>query len=68
MNNIDDICNNHAEFCNKLEQFFIIQLDWIYTQIRSYPEEEYWHQVFGKKRNLLLNTFDLFRLSYFLLN
>jgi len=58
MNNIDDICFNRIEFCNKLKQFFDIQLDWIYTQIESYPNEEYWHQVFGrKKRNLLLNIF-----------
>ncbi|CAF1458569.1 unnamed protein product [Rotaria magnacalcarata] len=48
-NNIDDICTNKTEFCYYLKQFFLIQLDWMYTQIESYPNDEYWHQV-----NLLL--------------
>ncbi|CAF3461697.1 unnamed protein product [Rotaria socialis] len=48
-NNIDDICTNKTEFCHYLKQFFLIQLDWMYTQIESYPNDEYWHQV-----NLLL--------------
>ncbi|CAF4013335.1 unnamed protein product [Rotaria sp. Silwood2] len=48
-NSIDDICANQSEFCSYLKQFFQIQLDWMYTQIDSYPDDEYWHQV-----NLLL--------------
>lgn len=50
-NNIADICVNQTEFCNYLKQFFQIQLDWMYTQINSYPDDEYWQHVFmGKKR------------------
>jgi hypothetical protein len=48
-NNINDICFNQADLCDKLKQFFVIQLDWIYTQIDSYPNDEYWHHVFERK-------------------
>ncbi len=63
MNNIDDICFNRAEFCNKLNQFFVIQLDWIYTQIESYPNEEYWHQVFGRKKKKFIIEYFLIYLD-----
>ena len=45
-NSIHDICFNQTEFCEKLKTFFTIQLDWIYDQINSNPNDEYWHQVF----------------------
>jgi len=45
LNNIDGICANNTKFCTYLKQFFQIQLDWIYTQIENYPDDEYWHQV-----------------------
>jgi hypothetical protein len=48
-NSIHDICNNQTQLCVYLKQFFEIQLDWIYTQIENYPDDEYWHQVFEKK-------------------
>jgi len=48
-NSIYDICNNQTQLCGYLKQFFEIQLDWMYTQIESYPDDEYWHQVFEKK-------------------
>ncbi|CAF0742378.1 unnamed protein product [Adineta steineri] len=44
-NSISDVCVNQVKFCNYLKQFFEIQLDWLYTQIESYPDDEYWHQV-----------------------
>lgn len=44
-NNINDICANKTKFCNYLKEFLSIQLDWMYTQIESYPDDEYWHQV-----------------------
>lgn len=49
-NNINDICANKTKFCNYLKQFFEIQLDWMYEQIESYPDDEYWHQVGAKER------------------
>ena len=45
-NSIRDICVNQTEVCIKLKTFFSIQLDWIYDQINSYSNDEYWHQVF----------------------
>jgi hypothetical protein len=45
LNSIDDICANQTQFCGYLKQFFEMQLDWMYEQIDSYPEDEYWHQV-----------------------
>jgi hypothetical protein len=44
-NNIDDICRDKAALCQSYKSFFDIQLDWIYTQIDKYPDDEYWHQV-----------------------
>lgn len=51
-NNINGICADKTPLCGYLKQFFEIQLDWIYTQIESYPDDEYWHQVFDKKNNI----------------
>jgi len=67
-NHINDICADQLDFCTKLKKFFLIQLDWIYTQIDSFPNDEYWHQVFEKRKDFNSNNFDLFRLIYFLLN
>jgi hypothetical protein len=49
-NTINDICANQTDFCEKLKNFFLIQLNWIYTQIDSHPNDEYWHQVYAKKK------------------
>lgn len=46
-NNIADVCENQT-FCDQLKSFLGIQLDWIYDQIVSYPNEPYWHQVLQK--------------------
>jgi hypothetical protein len=49
-NAIADICPDQTtDLCKKLKEFFLIQLDWIYSQIDSFPNEEYWHQVFLEK-------------------
>ncbi|CAF1492156.1 unnamed protein product [Adineta steineri] len=48
-NTINEICFNRTDFCGKLKKFFLIQLNWIYTQIDSHPNDDYWHQI-----NLLL--------------
>ncbi len=62
-NEINDMCLNQADLCDKLKQFFVIQLDWIYTQIDSYPNDEYWHHVFETKHSFFcLYNFNLFRL------
>ena len=58
-NTINDICASRADFCAKLKNFFLTQLSWIYTQIDSHPNDEYWHQVYAKKRkDFFLNSFD----------
>lgn len=45
MNSINDICSGKDEFCHQLSQYLSIQLDWIYSKIEQYPEEEYWQHV-----------------------
>ena len=47
-NSIDDICFNQTVFCGYLKQFFQVQLYWIYDQIDSFPEDDYWQQVHGR--------------------
>ena len=49
-NSINDICANQTQFCHYLQQYFEIQLDWMYEQIESYPDNEYWHQVCEEKK------------------
>jgi hypothetical protein len=44
-NTINNICANRQDFCAKLKNFFLIQLNWIYTQIDEHPNDEYWDQV-----------------------
>jgi len=44
-NTIADICVYLKELCPKLKDFFQTQLNWIYAQIDSNPNDEYWHQV-----------------------
>lgn len=46
-NNIADVCDNKT-FCDQLKDFLGIQLDWIYDQVTSYPNDPYWHQVSQK--------------------
>ena len=48
-NSLGDFCVQQKDSCSKLKSFFEIQLNWIYTQIDSNPNDEYWHQI-----NLLL--------------
>ncbi|CAF4724635.1 unnamed protein product, partial [Rotaria sp. Silwood2] len=48
-NTITNICVNRTDFCGKLKNFFLTQLNWIYMQIDTHPNDEYWHQI-----NLLL--------------
>ncbi len=49
-NNIHDICANEMETCGKLKTFFEMQLDWMYSQIEHYPNDDYWHQVDEEKK------------------
>lgn len=49
-NNIVPVCQGRDEFCKKLKQFLGIQLDWIYDQISSYPNDDYWHHVCPRAR------------------
>ncbi len=52
-NTVADICTNRTDFCAKLKNFFLTQLNWIYMQIDTYPNDEYWHQVrICKKKDL----------------
>ena len=44
-NTIVEICANRTDFCAKLKNFFLDQLNWIYAQIDEHPNDEYWHQV-----------------------
>ena len=44
-NSIDDICTGQDQFCGQLRLFLEVQLDWIYSKVEAYPDEEYWHQV-----------------------
>lgn len=48
-NTVEEICANQTDFCAKLKNFFLTQLDWIYSQIDKHPEDEYWHQVCAQK-------------------
>lgn len=49
-NTVEDICADQADFCTKLKNFFLTQLDWIYSQIDKHPSDEYWHQVSAEER------------------
>jgi hypothetical protein len=44
-NIIADVCYHQKHFCEKLKEFFVTQLTWIYHQIDTNPSDEYWHQV-----------------------
>jgi hypothetical protein len=48
-NTVAGVCMNQAAFCAKLKSFFLTQLNWIYTQIDSHPNDEYWQQVSARK-------------------
>jgi len=58
-NTITDICVNQTDFCGKLKKFFLTQLKWIYMQIDTHPNDQYWHQVYAheKRKDLFLNIF-----------
>ena len=43
-NSIAGICTD-KQLCDKLKDFFQIQLNWTYAQIDANPNNEYWHQV-----------------------
>jgi hypothetical protein len=49
-NTITDVCINQTDFCAKLKIFFLTQLNWIYVQIDTHPNDEYWHQVYARKK------------------
>jgi len=49
-NIIADVCYHQKQFCEKLKEFFVTQLDWIYNQIDTNPNDEYWHQVYRRKK------------------
>ena len=44
-NTIADLCTDYKDLCAKVKKFFVTQLNWIYGQIDSHPDDEYWHQV-----------------------
>ena len=51
-NSINDICANRGRFCVYLNEFLLIQLEWINTQIDNNPDSEYWYQVIFDKEIL----------------
>jgi hypothetical protein len=68
-NSVSGVCANRTEICSYMKQFFEIQLDWIYRQIESYPNDEYWHQVLRKRKRIYFkNTFFKVNLTLIQLN
>lgn len=55
-NTVADVCTHHKHFCTKLKDFLQIQLNWIYLQIDTHPNDEYWNQVYTREYSFL-NTF-----------
>jgi hypothetical protein len=47
-NTVANICINRTAFCTELKNFFLTQLNWIYTQIDTHPNDEYWDQVYAR--------------------
>jgi len=44
-NTITSVCSDSTDLCLKLKEFFQTQLNWVYAQIDTNPNDEYWHQV-----------------------
>ena len=58
LNSLSDVCSSQTKFCVYLKQFLETQLDWIYTQIASHPDDEYWYQVRHLQKEMLCHQFD----------